>query len=393
VLFTTSLENLGMRAYAFIVIALIGAALVLHQETKFFTVEGCLREASEQQLTCLRTAISRPAEFGNLSRSFDALAQAYELDPTFADSCHGNTHELGKSAYGVHHGGKEIRLSEKASYCGFGFFHGFMEELLAVTNDITEARDFCRKLGGDYEGGKGESACYHGFGHGAMDGSDPGIYGDPVKLVQPALEICALVGDSVAHKNLCASGVFNSLAIYFSNKKFGLIPDERNPYGPCAFFTEDYERRACYDQMNTFVLGLTRNVLAPALALATVIEDPLYAASAVEGLTTFYASFHKHDAATTFEAVAADCHALPNYLREACLKGYGGGLAEFGMPKEEYVHSLAFCQEEVLSDSEVRSCLNRTIPLLRAIYSNSKFETLCDREIKPEFRGLYCQSS
>jgi len=58
--------------------------------------------------------------------ALDAIGKLYANDPKFSESCHAYSHLIGREAYWLFLRGKSIDLSSKTSFCGYGFFHGFM---------------------------------------------------------------------------------------------------------------------------------------------------------------------------------------------------------------------------------------------------------------------------
>jgi len=95
---------------------------------------------------CYQELISTAAEHEGLVAAFELLSEIYSIDTSFATACHGNAHELGKIAYEDFINGKNPPMSDKTSYCGYGFYHGFLEELIVSGGTLTDAKDFCAYL-------------------------------------------------------------------------------------------------------------------------------------------------------------------------------------------------------------------------------------------------------
>ncbi|MCE9549079.1 hypothetical protein K8Q98_01635 [Candidatus Nomurabacteria bacterium] len=83
-----------------------------------------------EKYNCWRDELENILNRKGLSASFDVLAVLYETEPDFVSECHGYTHELGEKAYFLFSRYKNIEMTPKASYCGYGFYHGFIETML-----------------------------------------------------------------------------------------------------------------------------------------------------------------------------------------------------------------------------------------------------------------------
>ena len=368
-----------------ILLALAGSAYLL-QSTDFFLrkeISRCQNDMTARQ-NCYDKLISDTLQKRGLARAFDAFAYIFEKDAKFADDCHGYTHTLGGSAYKLFHSGKKVELTEKASYCGFGFYHGVMEELFYEGGTINEARAFCSYAGTTLLGksGDAEGACYHGIGHGVVDGTDPNTWGSWEKIIAPGLSLCERVGDNDTHKNRCASGVFNSLAIMFKDPKYRLVINKSDPYLICEKLSPDYFKRPCYEEMNTLVLDISGLNLGKSFPYISHIKDETYAMSAVESIASYGAKVRDKNAPRAeYKKVINECRTFSAEISTACIRGYGAGLVEFGTPGREYEESLDFCQSGDLTAEEKKSCLHRVLFYLAVIYPKGKAAAFCERYV------------
>ena len=350
----------------------------------------CEKEEATRQ-NCYAKLVSDTLEKRGLAKAFDAFALIYDKNPKFADDCHGNTHTLGGAAYKLFHAGKDVELTEKTSYCGFGFYHGFLIELFSEGGTMKEAREFCSYAGTSLKGksGDAEGACYHAMGHGTVDGADSRIWGSVEKIITPGLEICARVADTEPHRRRCASGTFNSLAIMYKDPKYRLTVNKADPYLICENLRPDFFKRSCYEEMNTIVLYIADFDLKKSLLYIPKIEEETYAASAVESLSSYGAKVRDRSARETEnKKVITNCRVLSGNISLACIRGYGAGLVEFGTPEREYEESLSFCQNGDLSDEEKNSCLHRVLFYLAAIYPQKKIASLCGRYVASPYQEL-----
>ena len=191
--------------------------------------------ASENKKQCWESAMVDILNKKGLASAFDYVADLYDKEPEFAKDCHSYTHVLGQSAYEQFYESKNLEMSPKTAYCGYGFYHGFMETLMQSGKSHVEAKEFCElvdeKLAGYTD--KTLTSCYHGIGHGIVDGSDPRAWGDAEAVIAPGLLICGKISDDSVIKYSCATGVFNSLAIALNFNQYNLKPDTDNPYASC----------------------------------------------------------------------------------------------------------------------------------------------------------------
>lgn len=306
-------------------------------------IERCETNAATKQ-QCFGELVVEEANGEGIPQAFDTLATLYERDREFANYCHGNTHELGEIAYKLWKDGKDFGLSTKTSYCGFGFFHGFLEALLLETGDLVEARAFCDDLDGKLsETVSGVAvACYHGIGHGVIDGTDPTKWGNDELFIGDGLSLCERLSDEEEHKKLCASGVFNALAVAYRDPKFKLSISRADPFKICRTMNKSYNREMCYDQMNSYLIE-TSSGFGESLALAAASAEPDYKETAVRGVASYRAQSALAEPGNLADVIR-ECNALStDALRDTCAQGFAAGLIEFGKPGEEYVAPVAAC--------------------------------------------------
>ncbi|MFZ2522238.1 MAG: hypothetical protein WAX44_00025 [Minisyncoccia bacterium] len=373
-----------------IVIVLFGLLFVLlvyyflnKKVSENVTVKNCLSEV--EKYDCWSQSLKNTLNKDGLSSAFEVLANFYETDPNFVSECHGFTHELGQWTYEIFSRDKDIELSPKTSYCGFGFYHGFMEALLQEKGSIEEAEKFCAYADKQLSlyNKKTNIACYHGIGHGAVDGSGSAKWGSPQEFISTALKICKTVSSSNDQVYQCGTGVFNSLAIVLSSGSFDLN-FSGNPYNICQTQDEDF-KRACYEQMNTRVSGLASGALSSGVKYILEIPEKKYAVYAMDQLSpaTIMSRVGKNQ---SFESEIRVCKSLPEYLRKPCVEGLAGGILEFGKPDSEYVEALNLCSSNIMDDKDRKVCYNYVISSLGVLYSKEKITEICTN-IDQEFRS------
>jgi plastocyanin len=88
--------------------------------------------------SCWNEAVITLLDSQGVSAALEYVGKLYTTEPSFAADCHDYLHKVGEAVYDRRMDLSGL-LGPETSYCGYGFFHGYMERLLAVSGDITEA--------------------------------------------------------------------------------------------------------------------------------------------------------------------------------------------------------------------------------------------------------------
>jgi hypothetical protein len=347
-----------------------------------FIADTCKNGKRQQQ--CWEELVSITLATKGVESALDIL---YESQNALGRRCHDLSHLIGEEAYDIFFEGKEITLTSKTYYCGYGFYHGFMEQLLHTTGSLEEAREFCAYADSQLTGQTGDvgGSCYHGIGHGVVDGGDPRNWGDVQAVIAPGLELCENVGDTDTQIDRCASGVFNSLAIAFNNSSYGLSINKEDPYWICEKQTKHYFKKPCYEEMNTIVMRLGAT-FKEAAKYTEKIADNVYAEFAIQGLASYAPFFYSYG--DDYTRGIEECRGIKERLQIPCITGFAAGLVEHAAPKVEHVQSLNFCQSEALNEIEQQACFGRIMFYLGRIYSEERVGEIC-KNLTEEYRK-YC---
>lgn len=350
-------------------------------------IKNCEKQVS--QTRCWEILIKTALNQKGLPAAFDVLTQLYAMEPAFATDCHGFTHQLGEAAYYLFDQGKSVALNGKTSYCGFGFYHGFMETLLDNGGKLQEARDFCAYVGKTLadQTANAENACYHGIGHGAVDGIDPKTWGSAQAMIAVSLDTCKKVATTDRFLNECASGTFNSLAILYGEPKYKLTLNQSDPFRICQQQAAADFKRPCYEEMNTLIMRLGNNDFNQAAIFLKTIKEASYAPSATASLAGYAAHFIPENKTDNSDMIES-CRRLLSNLQTACITGFVGGLIEFGSPDVEYVNAIIFCQAKTLNEEQRKACFDRVLWLASVYYPADKFQMVCDK-VEEKYR-VYC---
>lgn len=374
-----NMKNRRLKPFLFLAIAVLAgtAAVIILRSPAFAPTDLDIPDCRGEP-ACWRTAMEDALRERGLDQALELVAKLYRDEPEFAQSCHSFLHELGEAAYSMFSRNEALHLTPKTSYCGYGFFHGFMEALLFSGGTMEEARAFCaeadRQLSSEARDARG--ACLHGIGHGVVDGSDPRLWGDAQKFVSPGLALCEKVGADAVQIDRCASGSFNSLAIAFNSSQYGLTANANDPYWVCKLQTKHYFKKPCFEEMNTTVFLLSDKDLRKAAAFVAAIPEDIYAGSAISSVAGYAASFYRDE--QIFPEIVEICQSAGERLRFDCIEGFAGGLAEFGEPEKEHERATAFCSSPSFSTFETRICFARIIGYFKQTSSPDKLRRICD---------------
>ncbi|MEK7561229.1 MAG: hypothetical protein AAB539_04745 [Patescibacteria group bacterium] len=332
-----------------------------------------------------------------IASAFNLVAARY-ADGEVGGDCHGYAHRIGQEAYRLFRQGGKIALTPQTSYCGYGFYHGFMETLLETTGDMQEARKFCLSVGKQLSGMTADAsgACFHGIGHGAVDGGDPGTWGDAEAMMRPGMEFCERVSQDPSERYRCVTGVFNAIEILAADPKYRLENLRRDPFSLCKN-PPAFDREPCYTNMLPALLGVKGGDYQAAFtaiaaiqensadysAMFRILDDDraekagyLVRATVVLGLAhELIRSYgQKQDYAAT---VVGYCRALSPPLVLPCIQGLAGGHMKYGEPTREYIKGLAFCEDGILRDDEAHDCNRHILRRLRLWYDARQAAAIC----------------
>ena len=353
-----------------------------------------------QNPQCWQNAINDALNKQGLDAAFEVMANLYNTQPAFAAECHGYSHQLGQAAYQLFAQHKDFELTPKTAYCGYGFYHGFMETLLHTSGNIQEAKDFCAYVGKKLQAytSDAEGACYHGIGHGTVDGGDPTAWGSPQKMLEPGMAMCKTVaGDDTSQFGKmyrCVSGAFNALEILSQDPKYQLTQIQNDPFYLCPSQPVSFQE-ACYTNMLPALLRFTGSDLLKAAKAVEAIKEVSgdFTIRSQVMLSLFHEFIRIHLAAPNYDVAqgVAMCRSLNKEMRLPCIQGLSGGHMKYGQPQQEYIKGLAFCGSSILHSDEAQTCYQYILPRLRIWYSLEKSNQIC--QSVPAAEQKYCSAS
>ena len=337
---------------------------------------------------CWQRRIQEKLRDNNLDGAFQTLDDFVKQNPSDLGSCHGLTHEIGKQAYLLFNQQKDFALSPKTSYCGYGFYHGFMETLVHTSNNMAQARAFCdyadKKL--KYFIADAGGACFHGIGHGSVDDTpNPALWGDARAIVKPALDLCERVSSDGSQLFRCASGAFNALEILVDENTYNLSANKEDPFWICREQPEKY-KRSCYTQFLVSAMDVAHNDFSRTARFIDTIKEDAYAAETLAGLVVQQVYLQRTD----YGEMIHVCRSLPERFHISCIIGFPEGFLKYGPPESEYVEAKKFCESRLLFEIERHACFDRVLSLLRNFYTAEKARGIC-LSVEKQYQWRNCE--
>lgn len=378
-------KNISVKV-KFILIALISIILgegiyliSLQQKIKSDPLEVALKgcktlSSNPKKLQCWEDLIDSSLKNQGIEKTFEIVENLYTSEPVFANDCHAYVHKIGEKTYELFSQNQNFTLSPKTSYCGYGFYHAFMESLLLDSANLDKARQFCdyvdRQMGSIMADAKG--ACYHGIGHGVADNHDQKNWENEKALVNQPLKLCEKVAPNEVLLNRCSSGVFNVLAIAYNSNKVKI--NSQDPLWFCRQLSHNIYKKTCYEEMNTALFALTHRDFIQAAKFIEGIQEDEFANSGIRSLAGVYGMSLVQN--SDFAKPIKDCRQLQ--LRLSCFKGFVGGLMEGGRPGIEYVKAISLCKDSSLNKEEKRVCFEEILWLSSQYYPKEKYQSVCN---------------
>lgn len=338
-------------------------------------VQHCLDMLKESREKCLTNLIEKTLKTKGLDSAFNMLDLLFENGIPASVDCHSLMHKFGTKAYQLFSQHSNFSLSPKTSYCGYGFYHGFMEEFVHLSKNIDDARKFCDYVQKSLESQSADAggACYHGIGHGLIeDVPEITLWGKPQAIIDRGLGLCEWVSDTTDRLYRCVTGVYNAYEIIASQRKYKLSHDKNDPFKICRSQKEAYQD-ACYSQLAVVAGNLAGGDYYKALLYIRTITNDSYATTVVTSIMVDRARTNPEDIAQSI----AICRSLDARFEIACIRAVGEGYLKYGKPQEEYNKAIAFCNNSELTQKEKAACFDRIMPILRIWYTKEKAVRIC----------------
>lgn len=331
----------------------------------------------QQKISCWEDVIIKTLEEDGVDAAFSVVDHLYANQEEFGEGCHQVAHIIGEAAFDLYASDEDFEVSEKSTYCGFGFYHGLMEQLLRETGDLKLAGEFCHYIDDKLRRYTGDAGlqCFHGIGHGTVDSHDGRYFGDAEGMVKPALKLCEDVSQTDQELYRCVSGVYNGIAnFYFDTEEYGLIINRDDPFELCHVQPAEY-REACYGNLNVTLMWIVENDMSRALEYVQAIPYPEERERAFWYATV--ASMIPITNQDSYTVEAAFCNQVALEYQQACVTGTAGGLVEHGQPGQEHQNAIQFCQDSGLQPGLRDACWQYLTNYFSGWFGPERLEVIC----------------
>lgn len=232
------------------------------------SLDECRGNATEasQQFRCYATYYAAKAYYGDKQATFADLKAAYDSDPYVKAECHQLTHIIGRTGY-KKYGGLDKAYVHGDSFCWSGYYHGAIEQAI---NDIgsdkiaAQAPAVCDSFAKQRPYSFDHFNCVHGLGHGLMA---VGAYELP-----DSLKLCDVL-TSDWDRSSCYGGVFmENVMVASRGDGTSAYFKDSEPLYPCTFVERSYKEQ-CYLMQTSQVLQKNGYDFAKTFAICAQADE------------------------------------------------------------------------------------------------------------------------
>ncbi len=334
---------------------------------------------------CWYFEMKKIIENDGVNEAFDHLTYLFSTEPTFASGCHDVTHIIGIVAYEKFVKGEQLKYEGDTSYCGYGYYHGFIQAMLFSTGDYEQAKEFCEgaddSLKSVVKNSNATYACYHGMGHSMFDSHSPNLWGDEEKMLEPAFAICEQITEGVEEgkRRMCATGIFNALGLAYTGNQYGLEMNASDPTWICRKQPELYKGPCFIEVGIAWVMkqeGALDYDFDKAAAFVNSIDDPIGEEVSAFTLGSEYIRVHRSEFSDGSDMIE-NCNLFTGKNNDSCISGAVLGLINWGLRGEEFKDALSFCKNDLMSERQRGACFDYFLPRLRTLYLEEKADEVC----------------
>ena len=189
------------------------------------------------------------------ARAMRAFKADYRRNPTVRAECHDLTHVIGRAA-GKKYGDVARAYRDGDRFCGSGYFHGVVEEIVREGGGGVAPDEVCAGLRERRPRSVDHFNCSHGLGHGFMQ-----VREDDVRA---SLRDCDRLRSSFEREN-CYAGVFMQNVMNEDSNEAQLLDADR-PLSICERLPARYGE-ACLERQVLYALERTRGDFRGVFAL------------------------------------------------------------------------------------------------------------------------------
>lgn len=363
-----------------------GVIIVIDPDTaaQAMSLTDCAAYEGYQKQQCWDLQLEGVLRTQGLEAAFDFFVELYKTEPDVPKACHEWGHSLGKASYAVYKETGEVMLVPEASYCGYGYFHSFIAELVKDTGQFEKVLEFCDEVVialEDELSGVADN-CVHGVGHGTTAWllENPENWGNFQKTADEGTAVCERTYTQEHDLQNCYDGVYNELHLDLFNDQYGLsfkdFMAKNDPFWICNEQKEAH-KRACYFEF----VGIFWSIfdLDFQKALTYVVENTHNLESRGPNVVAkIAADWIQFDIVNdSWERNIEACRTVPDFLFRYCMQGIANGFIQHGEPNNLHPKAFAFCSAAYLSETEQSLCFEIFLNMLTWHYSHEQFKNAC----------------
>jgi plastocyanin len=305
--------------------------------------------------------------------TFNLINELRGEDPAFAADCHTVAHSLGEVSYWNYAKNSKLPQTGAIGYCGFGYLHGFMQEVGHHSkNFVDEAGSLCKHFTAiDYT--KHETTvdpgdqCFHGAGHGMAFFYISDFNEDLPGLIKKGQRDCGRISNDPIEVSNCVYGLFGGISsTVIGGHGYKINLDEKDPLNFCRLMDDDL-KEPCFDSMVPTMGVLFNNDFEKIAGTFSGVPDkflkqPFFA---IGDLASKWVSL----GVSKESEIVKTCNARNSVLKKECFLGYTQGLIRNGPGAGIYPDARQICISN-LSSADSEDCIRALDEEKARIYPN-----------------------
>ncbi len=214
--------------------------------------------ADAQNFDCYDRHYRNLAQSKGIPAAFADLRTRYEQSSYVVTQCHPLTHVIGQAAIEKYPTASEA-YQKGDSFCWSGFYHGALEGIMGKigrANVVGQLNTICQDIEGKDRYSFDYYNCVHGIGHGLMAMTNTELF--------ESLELCDNLAGSWEQTS-CYGGVYMENVIVDNKNHFTKYLKPDDPLYPCNAVDHKY-KSACYLMQTSYVLKVTNGDFSKAFS-------------------------------------------------------------------------------------------------------------------------------
>jgi hypothetical protein len=358
------------------------------------TIDSCARLTSKEKLQCFDLLLESELENNGLAPALRLFVELYNADPEVPAVCHDWAHSLGAKSYELYRDGEDIGMQKEATFCSYGFFHGFVSAMVRDTQSFTGALVFCEELVADLgeELPSIENNCIHGIGHSIatqfLEAED--TWGDFVAGAEGGLPLCEELYATSRYREICYEGLFHELHTAMLDSDYGLDLTEYLSHEDLFYYCKQvlpaYKRACFYDFSGISEIVFKDDKKAALLYIVDSLDDVSVQGQAI--IRMLARSWIEHALADQkYDEAVSACARLEGVLLYDCVGGLAYGFVEHGEGSRRHEQAFSFCIDNY-TEVLLQHCTASVYRDLQFVYDKEELTVACEYLQPPEREGI-----